>query len=177
MYLVSWPGYFPQSFGLPVVAAALFLLRGYGIEAVWILGTAFSVMVTTLLKDLVHRARPAPELVGVAAPLSDWSFPSGHTVQYTILCGFALFLIYVLGRRSARRTVCLVVVAVPIVLVGPSRLYLGQHWLSDVLGGYAVAVLLLVPYCWAYAQLRLPSIRGAQLPERSPAATVNAVAR
>jgi undecaprenyl-diphosphatase len=45
--------------------------------------------------------------------------------------------------------------AVPIVLVGPSRLYLGQHWLSDVLGGYVLAALCLVPLCWAFVKWRL----------------------
>ncbi len=157
MYVASWPGYFPQSFAVPFVVAAAFLAAGYRIEAVWVLGASLSVVVTTLLKDVVHRPRPASELVHVAAPLSDWSFPSGHTVQYTTLFGFAFFLVYILGRPSVVRTICLALLAVPIVLVGPSRLYLGQHWLSDVLGGYAVAVLLLVPYCWAYARVRLPN--------------------
>jgi len=46
-----------------------------------------------------------------------------------------------------------------IVLVGPSRLYLGQHWLSDVIGGYAVAAMLLAPYCWAYTKWRLDATR------------------
>ena len=59
------------------------------------------------------------------------------------------------GRKDDPMTLlALVLLALPIVLVGPSRLYLGQHWLSDVLGGYAVATLLLVPYCWAYTRWR-----------------------
>ena len=162
---VSWPGFSPQNVALPIVVAAAFAVRGYRLEGVWVLGTALSAVVTVLLKDLVHRPRPAPQLVGVLAPLPDWSFPSGHTVQYTTLFGFAFYLVFVLARPSAGRTVGLVLLGLPIVLVGPSRLYLGQHWLSDVLGGYAVAVLLLVPYCWLYARHRLPAIRRGRLAE------------
>jgi hypothetical protein len=68
MFWVSWPGYFPQSLALPIVVAAVFLVRGYRIEAIWVLGTSMSSIATTLLKDLVHRPRLAPDLVGVATP-------------------------------------------------------------------------------------------------------------
>ena len=161
MYWVSWPGFSPQSVALPLAVALAFGLRGRRGEALWIIGTQASSLVTFALKQLVDRPRPAPELVGVTAPLSDPSFPSGHTVQYTTLFGFAFFLVYVRLRPSAWRRVALVLLAVPVLLVGISRLYLGQHWLSDVLGGYAVATLLLVPYCWAYATLTVPG-RGGQ---------------
>jgi membrane-associated phospholipid phosphatase len=57
-------------------------------------------------------------------------------------------------RVVAWRTALLILLALPIVLVGPSRLYRGQHWLSDVVGGCAVAALLLIPSCWLYACLR-----------------------
>jgi undecaprenyl-diphosphatase len=118
---------------------------------VWIVGTQASALLTVLLKQLINRPRPSADLVHVTAVLTDPSFPSGHVVQYCTRCGFAFFLVYVLEGRSVRRTILLILLAVPMVLVGPSRLYLGQHWLSDVVGGYAVASLLLVPYCWAYA--------------------------
>ncbi len=169
MYWVSWVGFSPQNLALPVVVAGAFAVRGYRLEAFWLLGTSASAVVTDLLKNLVHRPRPAPQLVGVSAALTDWSFPSGHTVQYTTLFGFAFYLVFVLAPRSSARTVCLILLALPVVLVGPSRLYLGEHWLSDVLGGYAVAVLLLVPYCWAYARIRLPTIRRSRLPESTAA--------
>ena len=121
-------------------------------EALWILGAQVSILITLILKGVVHRPRPLADLVHVTAPLTDPSFPSGHVVQYATLFGFTFFLVYVLARPSVQRTILLVLLALPIALVGPSRLYLGQHWLSDVLGGYAVATLLLVPYCWAYTR-------------------------
>ncbi|HEX8967052.1 MAG TPA: phosphatase PAP2 family protein [Chloroflexota bacterium] len=159
MTVVSWFGFAPQGWVLPLAVTAPFALRGYRVEALWVLGSQVQAPLTVLIKQIVHRPRPSPELVGVVAPLHDPSFPSGHVVQYATLFGIAFFLVYVLARSSPRRTAALVLLAVPIVLVGPSRLYLGQHWLSDVLGGYAVAALLLVPYCWAYATWRLDAAR------------------
>jgi membrane-associated phospholipid phosphatase len=152
MYVVSWFGFAPQAWVMPLVVAGVFALRGLRMEGLWILGTQVSTLITVVLKAVVHRPRPSPELVHVTAPLTDPSFPSGHVVQYSALFGFTFFLVYVLARPSAQRTILLVLLALPIVLVGPSRLYLGQHWLSDVLGGYAVVTLLLVPYCWAYTR-------------------------
>jgi undecaprenyl-diphosphatase len=155
MYWVSWVGYSPQNLILPLVLAAPFAIRRLYIEAVWVLGSQAASLVVLVLKSVVHRARPSADLVGVLTPLSDPSFPSGHVVQYTTLFGVTFFLVYVLAPQSRLRTVALILLTIPIVLVGLSRLYLGQHWLSDVLGGYAVSVLLLVPYCWAYARWRL----------------------
>jgi len=159
MAAVSWFGFAPQNWLVPAVLAAPFAARGLWVEALWVLGSQTAVLLNSVLKQIVHRPRPSPELVGVVAPLGDPSFPSGHVVQYTAVFGVVFFLIYVLIRRSWWRTALLVVVAAPILLVGPSRLYLGQHWLSDVLGGYAIATMLLVPYCWAYATWRLKAAR------------------
>jgi membrane-associated phospholipid phosphatase len=168
MTAVSWFGFAPQNLVMPVALAAPFAARRLWVEALWVLGSQGASLVTIGLKDIVHRARPSPELVGVLPPLSDPSFPSGHVVQYTTLFGVAFFFIYVLAQPSSRRTAVLVLLAIPIVLAGPSRLYLGQHWLSDVLGGYAVAAILLVPYCWAFARWRLEAIRRRFAPAVEP---------
>ena len=170
MAWVSWFGFAPQTWALPVIVALPFAVRGLRVEALWVVGTQAAALVVLLIKDLVHRQRPSPDVVAVLAPLNSPSFPSGHVVQYTMLFGFTIFLVYVLVRRSSLRTLALILLAVPIVLVGPSRLYLGQHWLSDVLGGYAVATLLLVPYCWAYAMWRLDITRARFAGAARPAA-------
>ena len=173
MVLVSWFGFAPQGWVMPLVIAAPFAARRLWLEALWVLASQLAAVVASELKLLVHRPRPSPELVGVLAPLRDFSFPSGHVVQYTALFGVTFFLVYVLARRSTWRTFGLVLLAVPVVLVGPSRLYLGQHWLSDVLGGYAVAAMLLVPYCWAYARWRLAAVR-SRFSQPKPAASIRA---
>ena len=160
MVWVSWFGFAPQTWVLPVIVALPFAVRGLRVEALWVVGTQAAALVVLLIKDLVHRQRPSPDVVAVLAQLNSPSFPSGHVVQYTMLFGFTIFLVYALVRRGSPRTLALSLLAVPILLVGPSRMYLGQHWLSDVLGGYAVATLLLVPFCWAYARWRLDIARG-----------------
>lgn len=159
MAAVSWFGFAPQNWILPLVLAIPFALRGLLVEALLVLGSQIASLVNVVLKEIVNRPRPSADLVGVAAPLSDPSFPSGHVVQFTALFGVVFFLVYVLTRPSAGRTAGLTLLALPILLIGPSRLYLGQHWLSDVLGGYAIVTLLLVPYCWAYARWRLEAAR------------------
>jgi membrane-associated phospholipid phosphatase len=176
MYWVSWFGYSPQNLVMPLVLAVPFAVRGLWVEALWVLGSQASGPVVMILKNLIHRPRPSTELVGVFTPLSDPSFPSGHVVQYATLFGVTFFLVYVLMQRSTLRTIVLILLALPIILVGPSRLYLGQHWLSDILGGYAVSVMLLIPYCWSYAKWRLTATRrrfvgGPETPDQTRADT------
>ena len=147
--LVSWLGYFPQGF-VATVALGLALRR----EWLWVVGTYLVTLLNVVVKLLVARPRPTDDVVRVYATLQDQSFPSGHVVFTTTLFGFAFFLVYVRAPRSALRTAVLVALTIPIVLVGISRVYLGHHWPSDVLGGYALAAAALVPYCWLYARAR-----------------------
>jgi undecaprenyl-diphosphatase len=155
MYAVSWPGYGPQAALLPFAVALPFALSRLWRESLWVVSTVIVAPANALLKLPVARPRPTDDIVQVFAHMSDYSFPSGHTSQYTVLFGFAGFLVYVLLRRSAWRTTLLVLLVLPIALIGISRMYLGQHWLSDVVGGYALGTLVLVPYCWTYTRLRL----------------------
>jgi undecaprenyl-diphosphatase len=96
-----------------------------------------------LLKALFHRGRPetATEFIKVQS----WSFPSGHSMNSLIGFGFVAFLI--LEHTTDRRVRIAIIVATAIVvgLVGFSRLYLGVHYLSDVIAGFlAGAIWLLV---------------------------------
>lgn len=155
MYAVSWPGFAPQSWLVPVAIALVVAWRLRPRDGLWIVGSLIGTPIDLLVKQVVHRPRPSSDLVQVFAQLNDYSFPSGHVVEYTTLFGFCFFLLYALARPSGWRTALLVGCALLIALIGPSRMYLGQHWLSDVLGGYALGTLVLVPYCWAYSRWEL----------------------
>jgi membrane-associated phospholipid phosphatase len=111
----------------------------------------------TLIKALVGRPRPPPAIwIG---HFSGAAFPSGHATQ-SVACYAALALILGAGR-SARAKAALWGAAVLIALiVGASRIYLGAHWLTDVLGGYALGALLVA----VIAIVRLtPGRRGAAM--------------
>ena len=91
----------------------------------------------------VARPRPADPSIHIAAHLSDYSFPSGHVIQYTTLFGFCCYVVYIAWRNTWLRNLVLVALAATILLVGPSRVYLGEHWPSDVLGAYLFSAIWL----------------------------------
>ena len=145
MVLVSWPGYGPQ---LPIISAvAVVLLYALGLrwEAVAAAAAAiFSATLNVLVKDLVQRPRPLADMVNVVATLNSYSFPSGHVMSYLGFFGFVGFLAFSLLKPSFKRVLILTVTGGLIVLIGLSRIYLGQHWASDVLGAYLLGSLTLI---------------------------------
>jgi undecaprenyl-diphosphatase len=125
------------------VFLALAALRLW-VEAILALGaTLLALWVGGLIKVAVARPRPADPSIHMAAQLGGYSFPSGHVIQYTVLFGFTFYVVLVVWRHRLPRDLILVVLAALIVLVGPSRVYLGEHWPSDVLGAYLFAALWL----------------------------------
>ena len=135
-----WPG---NVVSYAVIIVALVALRLPREAAVTLVATLTASGATTLLKRVVARPRPTPNLVHVAAHLTDPSFPSGHVVQYTVLYGFVFYVVVMTWRSSLPRNAVLAVCALLIVLVGPSRVFLGEHWASDTLAAYLLAAIWL----------------------------------
>ena len=129
----------PVDIALPVIAIAAVAAVGAWLDAGCL---AASVLGATALdhgvKWLVARPRPhAP--VEVLQSASNWSFPSGHVTEYVALFGCLAIIAGVRVRSRVRRIGAIAFAVALIVLVGPSRIYLGVHWTSDVLGGYTLA--------------------------------------
>ncbi|HEX8748272.1 MAG TPA: phosphatase PAP2 family protein [Pyrinomonadaceae bacterium] len=127
------------------VTIILFLVMGHRSEAAGLLlSTGGGQLLNSLLKRLIARPRPSSELVDVFRPLTTQSFPSGHVTFYVCYFGFLFFAAYaLLPRGSLIRRAALTVTALPVLLVGLSRVYLGEHWPSDTLGAYLCSSLWL----------------------------------
>jgi membrane-associated phospholipid phosphatase len=101
-------------------------------------------LANSLIKMLIARPRPSTNEVAVFRHLKTQSFPSGHVIFYICFFGFLFFTAYALLNRAAvTRRLVLVLLAIPIALIGISRVYLGEHWPSDVLGAYLFGGLWL----------------------------------
>lgn len=134
----------PVAMAIVGAGGGLFLLvrRKWVIVAAWVAAFAGAGLLTIVLKNLIQRPRPpapAEFLYGTT-----FSFPSGHALGS--LVGYGM-LAYVIGATwvESRRGRLLVVIgtAVLVIAIGLSRLYLGVHYFSDVVAGYAVGVLWL----------------------------------
>lgn len=145
MSFISWPGFPPQSYIIPLLIVAALYAFGFHWESVASLFAAiFSALINVIVKDYIQRPRPGVNLVHVFRVLNSYSFPSGHVMFYVGFFGFLWFLAFTLLKRSWIRTLLLILLGIPIALVGMSRIYLGQHWASDVLGAYLLGSLCLV---------------------------------
>jgi undecaprenyl-diphosphatase len=96
-----------------------------------------------LVKALVDRPRPPMDLVRVAHHLAGSGFPAGHVLNFTAFAGFLCYLACVRLAPSWWRTAVIVSLATMIPLMGIARIYAGEHWPSDVLGGYLLGFVWL----------------------------------
>lgn len=135
-------GFFPYDvISVTMIAVALFALR-LRLEALVIAAsTVLAGQFGVLAKDLVQRARPTSNFVHLAAHLADFSFPSGHVIFATVLFGTTFWVVWIAWKESWARNAVLVALAALVVLMGPSRVYLGEHWPTDVIGAYCLAGL------------------------------------
>jgi undecaprenyl-diphosphatase len=144
---IAWP--------LVIVAGVGLIRAGLRAEGVICMaGAGSGWVVNQLLKLLSGRPRPSADLVNVAGTFHFDSFPSGHVVFFVEFFGLMLFFAYVLLKRGPLRRASLAVLGVLIALVGVSRVYLGAHWPSDVVGAYLAGGIWLMLMIEAYRRMK-----------------------
>ena len=136
------------------IAVALFLVS----RRDWLNSPQFAFLIVggaalnVVLKHFFHRERPVLE--NPLVTLSSYGFPSGHTMGATLFYGFLALLAWKNVRNRAARVACVMGTCLGVLLIGLTRIYLGAHYLTDVLGALAAGVCWLV-FCWtAFETLR-----------------------
>ncbi|NTV27080.1 MAG: phosphatase PAP2 family protein [Methanothrix sp.] len=155
MRWISALGELSIAMALTAIAMLTFALRRQWLEAIFILATISSVLLVLVLKDLVQRSRPFPSAEnasGFIQSIDQYSYPSGHVLFFVVFFGFFAYLAWIHFTGWVRMIVIAICGAL-IVLIGPSRIFLGAHWASDVFGSYIIGTLwlfvLIVSYQWA----------------------------
>ncbi len=153
-----------------VLAAAAVLLVAVRIRSVrplLVMGAAVAaaVVLAEVVKMLVGRARPATATM-LGTPESGPGFPSAHTLVFTALIGAIALVLWRQTRSASARILIVGAAVLASGAMGVSRLYLGDHWLTDVLASYALAgaVLAAVAALSAPAARPAPVAQGSQMP-------------
>ena len=112
------------TFGVPLSAGALGL-----------------ILLNSLIKILVERSRP--EVLHLVTE-HGFSFPSGHSITSLFFYGLAIWLVWrYVDNRTAKR-VLTVLLSIPTLLIGPTRIYLGVHFPTDVLAAWCLAFVAII---------------------------------
>lgn len=143
MQAVTWLGSGWVTVPLLVAAALLLPLwhdRRRTLALVLTVSVGAAVLVTV---GKLVTVRPRPEFGEVLTTATGYAFPSGHSAQAAAAYGVLAVLVSVRVGRSVRPLVWLAAGSV-VLLIGFSRMYLGVHWLTDVLAGYALGTGWLI---------------------------------
>jgi undecaprenyl-diphosphatase len=164
---VSWVGDFPVVLGATIVVASIAYWRSRRWDLGWltlaVIGGALAVTATA--KGFSDRARPDG---GLTDTLSS-AFPSGHAVRAAAVYALVAWLVlrWTSGHRRVARALAVTIAVGMILAIGVSRMLLGDHWLTDVLGGYVLGVGWFTVCVWVTQPHRVP---------REPAATTGGAA-
>jgi len=108
-----------------------------------IINLAMAALLNFLIKNIIQRPRPVGHRL---IDESGYSFPSGHSMVSMAFYGYFIYLINKNVKSKKTRILATIGLTCLIVSIGLSRIYLGVHYTSDVLGGFCIAVSYLMVY-------------------------------
>jgi len=150
MGAISWPGNKISILTTVFIATAVVTWRLGWRAGLLMLSVALVIGVNEEFKELIARPRP-----GEPVSTGNQSFPSGHALYVVLLSGVIWLLAISRMSKRSHRLILIAALAVWAVLVGISRIYLEQHWPSDVLGGYLLGATVLWVMAWTMPKLRI----------------------
>lgn len=132
------------------IVIALLLRRAWWPAAMSGFAFIITPLIVKLIKFLIARDRPTADLYG---GVESFSFPSGHMTNSAVIYGaLAIFAAYAL--KGAVQKLAVAGFILLIGLIGFSRVYLGAHWPTDVIGAVILASIMLFLIAWGFDQVR-----------------------
>lgn len=127
------------------VALVIFFLFTKKRYAFWFLFTyGFAYLTQSILKESIARPRPfnvSDTIANIGDVVTDFSMPSGHTVCATLIAIFLGAYLFSIYKKKGQRVWILLALAVYVGLVMLSRMYLGKHFLTDVIAGLGLGII------------------------------------
>ena len=129
-----------------VTMLSLFIFRNKKINTCIILNLlGIFILNNVLIKNIIARDRPTG--INIIEE-NGYSFPSGHTAISTVVYGYLIYLIYNYVSNKKLKYVLISILSIIILVVGLTRIYLGVHYTSDVLGGYLLGIVYLLLFTY-----------------------------
>ena len=106
-----------------------------------IINLLVSILLNIIFKGIIQRDRPLEDFLIIE---SGYSFPSGHSMVSMAYYGLIIYFIYKKIKAKRVRNVLMILIGLLILAIGFSRIYLGVHFASDVIGGFLISIIYLV---------------------------------
>jgi membrane-associated phospholipid phosphatase len=144
MIAISWFGRTTVSVIMVILLSLFLILQKHINEALLMISTLFSGIIGLALKMLINRPRPTKDIVVLLEDTKYQSFPSGHVLFYTVFFGSLILIVLTANIFSNKTKMMLTMACLAMIFFGAvSRVYLGAHWFTDVLGGFILGIMFL----------------------------------
>lgn len=122
---------------------SLFILKNKKIAVTINVNLIISTILNLILKNIIQRPRPEGyRLIGE----SGYSFPSGHSMISMAFYGLLIYFIWKSVKNKKIKYISCTILSILILAIGFSRIYLGVHYASDVIGGFVISIAYLVVF-------------------------------
>lgn len=139
---ITYFGHEQNWFYAVVCATAILLICRKIKEAfIYIFALHFSTFIYSSIKDIILRPRPPIDMRLIEA--SNTSFPSGHSTTSMVTYGLLIYFVYKYVKNKILRNTLIALLSTLILLVGFSRVWVGVHFPTDVIGGFSLGICII----------------------------------
>ncbi len=137
---------------LVLTVVAIILIKGLKNKLFLLTGIVGTAGLNVVLKHIIQRERPN---INRLIPEKGYSFPSGHSMMSMAFYGMLIFLIFKYVKNTALKWTLIVILTILLSTIGITRIYLGVHYPSDVIGGFLVSLTYLFILTEIYNKVKI----------------------